>query len=192
MADIVSECQKEYVVPGLRRSTRRFANALGKSVPMLNGLPELLPATTQRDDVEALRQALMRLPKRVVVLLDELDRMEKKEIRTLLKVVRGISSLPNLSFVCAAERNKLVEAMRGGTEEERNLYFEKFFPVSIPVPKLDSADLRRAGIERLVASIRQRRWFVSTQEEQEFREQLSELWEWRVHRSVKLSERSAS
>lgn len=180
MADIASECQKHYVVPGLGGSTRRFANALSKSMPILSGLPELLPATTQRDDIEALRSALGRLPKRVVVLLDELDRMEKKEIRTLLKVVRGISSLPNLSFVCAAERNKLVEAMRGSTEKERNLYFEKFFPVSIPLPKLDGADLRRAGIERLVVSVRQRSWFASAPEEEEFRNQLRDLWEQRL------------
>jgi hypothetical protein len=169
-----------YVVPGLRRSTRRFANALGKSVPILNGLPELIPQTTQRDDIEELRQALMRLPKRVVVLLDELDRMENKEIRTLLKVVRGVSSLPNLSFVCAAERHNVVVAMRGGSEDERNRYFEKFFPVVIPVPTLDSADLRHAGIERLVTSMQQRRWFISGHEEEAFRGQLVKLWDSRI------------
>jgi len=54
----------------------------------------------------------MRLPKRVVVLLDELDRMERDELLPLLKVVRGISALPNLSFVCAAERKTLTEIER--------------------------------------------------------------------------------
>jgi hypothetical protein len=180
MSDIASECQKEYFLPGMRSITRRFAQALGKSVPVLSGLPELLPAATQKDDIQSLRDSLARLPKRVVVLLDELDRMDKKEVRTLLKVVRGVSSLPNLSFVCASEQKKLLEAMRGDTVEERNRYFEKFFPVAIRVPNPDKDELKRAGIERVVRSLRARDWFVSNPEEEEFQKRLLEIWDQRL------------
>lgn len=180
MADIASEAQKHYVVPGLKKSTRKFANALGETVPFLKGLPQLLPTTTQKDDIDGLRQALLRLPQRVVVLLDELDRMEKLELKTLLKVVRGISSLPNLSFVCAAERTTLIETVRGEDDTESNIYFEKFFPVAIPVPRLDENDLRHAGVERIVKSLAVREWFLSVEEEQVFRKQLDEMWPTRI------------
>lgn len=180
MSDIASQCQKEYVIPGLRSSTFRFARALGKSVAVLNWLSELLPTPTQKDDIEGLQTSLERLPQRVVVLLDELDRMDKKEVRTLLKVVRGVSSLPNLSFVCAAEQNKLLEAMAGRTNEERNLYFEKFFPVSIQVPTPDKSDLKRAGVDRILSSFRARDWFPSKIEEEAFKERLLDIWDQRI------------
>ncbi len=180
LADIANECQKYYLVPGLRKGTRRIANALSESVPFLKGYPQLLPSTTQKDDIENLRRSLARLPKRVIVLLDELDRMEKDELLPLLKVVRGISSLPNLSFVCAAERTTLTRTVCSDNSDESNLYFEKFFPWSQPVPKSDSASLQATGIERVTAAFQRRSWFENDTDVEDFRKRLTTLWPARI------------
>jgi hypothetical protein len=180
MADIANECQKQYMVPGLRKSAGRLANALAQSVPFLKGFPELFPAATQRDDIESLKLALMRLPKRVVVLLDELDRMERDELLPLLKVVRGISALPNLSFVCAAERKTLTETVCGDNKDDSNLYFEKFFPSSVAVPKEDAASLQKAGVDRVISALRRRSWFENETEVDDFRKELEEVWPLRI------------
>ncbi len=180
MADIANECQKEYMVPGLRQSATRLANALAQSVPFLKGFSELLPTTTQRDDIENLRAALRRLPKRVVVLLDELDRMEAGELRTLLKVIRGISELSNLSFICAAERETLVRTISGGMNDKSDLYFEKFFPVAIPIPNIGDNELQNAGTERLVRVFDYRRWFETEAERESFRKKIGDVWTDRI------------
>lgn len=164
------------MVSGLRKSAGRLANALSQSVPFLKGYPELFPAATQRDDIESLKRALMRLPQRVVVLLDELDRMERDELLPLLKVVRGISSLPNLSFVCAAERKTLTRTVCGDNDDDSNPYFEKFFPSSVPVPKEDAASLQKAGVERVLAALRHRGWFESENEVDELRAEFEAVW----------------
>src|SRR5260370_41322481 len=143
--DIANECRKQFIVPGLRHSARRLATALGQNVPLLKNYLELQPAATQKDDIESLKAALARLPKRVVVLLDEIDRMEKEALGTLLKVIRGVSTLPNLSFVCAGDRKRIVETVKGEDNEKNNTYFEKFFPVLIQVPNPDPTALRKAG-----------------------------------------------
>jgi KAP family P-loop domain len=180
MADIANECQKQYMVPGLRKSAGRLANALAQTVPFLKGFPELFPAATQRDDIENLKIALMRLPKRVVVLLDELDRMQRDELLPLLKVVRGISALPNLSFVCAAERKTLTETVCGDNKDDSNLYFEKFFPASVAVPKEDLASLQKAGVDRLISALRRRSWFENETDVDDFRKELEEVWSLRI------------
>jgi hypothetical protein len=180
MADIASECQREYMVPGLRKSASRLAGALAQSVPLLRGFPELFPAATQKDDLEDLRIALRRLPKRVVVLLDELDRMEQGELRTLLKVIRGVSDLPNLSFVCAAERETLVETVKGDLNDKSYLYFEKFFPVAIPIPKIGDTELRKVGTERLARTFKNRSWFETDAEEKSFRDKIDAVWNDRI------------
>jgi hypothetical protein len=61
LSDIANECQKHYVVPGLRKSAQRLGRALGQNVPFLRNYLELLPGTTQRDDIENLHAALARL-----------------------------------------------------------------------------------------------------------------------------------
>jgi hypothetical protein len=178
LSDIASQCQKEYVVPGLRRSSRRLADALSEPVPLIKGLLRLFPSATQKDDIENLKIALARLPKRVVVLLDELDRMQKDELLQLLKVVRGIASLPNLSFVCAAARKQLMHTVFGENAEwdKSNEYFEKFFPSTVIIPKLDDEMLRSAGVDRLARIFQHHDWFVDAEEEQTFREQFEEIW----------------
>jgi hypothetical protein len=176
LSDIASECQKEYIVPGLRRSARRIADALSETVPYLKGFLRLFPAPTQKDDIESLKIALRRLPRRVVVLLDELDRMQRDELLPLLKVVRGIASLPNLSFVCAAERKTLTRTVCESDSDDSNMYFEKFFPSSVAIPKPDPQMLQTAGVERLTATLRARSWFVNEEEPKQYREQLERVW----------------
>jgi hypothetical protein len=180
LSDIANECHKQYVVPGLRKSAQRLAKALGQNVPLLRDYLESLPVATQKDDIDGVKTALARVPKRVIVLLDELDRMEKQELVTLLKMVRGISTLPNLSFVCAGDRKTIVEIAKGSFDDKNNAYFEKFFPVSIQIPEANPETLRRAGTERLVAAFRRRDWFENESEVETFRRHIEGIWDQRI------------
>ena len=176
LSDIASQVQKQYVVPGLRKSARRMASALGKTVPFFQAVTEVLPPTTQRDEIDNLKTALDRVPKRVLVLLDEIDRMEKDELLTLLKIIRGISTLPNLSFVCAGDRTTIIETVKGTVNDDSIRYFEKFFPVAIQVPEPSLEALEKAGIERLVHAFKQRDWFDTDADENQFRVALEGIW----------------
>jgi hypothetical protein len=178
--DIANECRKQFVVPGLRRSARRWATAMGQNVPLLKNYLELLPAATQRDDIESLKAALTRLPKRVVVLLDEIDRMDKDELITLLKVIRGVATLPNISFVCAGDLRTIVDTVKGEETPQNYAYFEKFFPVLIRIPDADLAALRKAGTKRLLGALNSRDWFERESEAESFREHIETLWDERI------------
>jgi hypothetical protein len=180
LSDIANECQKHYLVPGLRKSAKRFAKAVGKNVPFLRNYFESLPEATQRDDIANIYAALGRLPKRVIVLLDELDRMEKDELVTLLKIIRGVSHLPNLSFVCAGDFKTIVKTVKGDVNNESIAYFEKFFFDVIEIPPLDAAAMKKAGIERLVTTLNHRSWFEKPAEEESFRTQIGEVWDERI------------
>jgi hypothetical protein len=176
LSDIANECEKRYVVPGLRKGAQRLARALGQNVPLLKSYVESLPASTQRDDLQGMKDALARLPNRVVVLLDELDRMEKDELITLLKIIRGVSVLPNLSFVCAGARKTITEIVKEKFSDESNTYFEKFFPVSIQIPEPDPAALRQAGVTRLASALDERDFFERDSEAEAFRNQITTIW----------------
>lgn len=175
LGDLANECQKMYFVPGLRKGSQRLARAVGRNTPFLKTYLELLPAATQRDDIASLRTALQRLPKRVIVLLDELDRMEKDELLTLFKVIRGASTLPNVSFVCAFDQPTIEKIA-----EKEHSYFEKFFPVSFQVPAIDPDALKKAGVERLIDALNKRRWFKEDSESEAFRKQIDSVWDARI------------
>jgi KAP family P-loop domain len=176
LADIARECQKQYVVPGLGKSSRRIAHAFAKTVPFLKDYVELLPAPTQRDDISELKAALSRIPKRVVVLLDELDRMEKDELLTLLKVLKGISYLPNLTFICAVDTNEIVRIVKGESNSVNRQYFEKFFPVTVSIPEMDSEMLRSVGVKRVAIALERRDWFDGDADREQFESDFTKAW----------------
>lgn len=176
LADIANECRKHYMIPGLRRSARRVASALAETIPIFKGTLEFIPATTQRDDVIALQDALARLPRRLIVLLDELDRMGKDEILTLLKMLRGMSQIPNCTFVCALDLDELIEVVRGNKNEDDRRYFEKFFPITVNLPNLDSEKLKEVAINRLSYAFEREEWFKNSDEKNNYSNALEECW----------------
>ena len=84
--------------------------------------------------------------------------MEKEELITLLKVIRGVSHLPNLSFVCAGDFKTIVNTVKGDFNEENIAYFEKFFFDVIEIPQLDAVAIKKAGINRLVGTLNRLSW----------------------------------
>src|ERR1700693_701038 len=155
--------------PRSYRPPRRFAIALGQKVPLLSEYLKLLPPSTQKEDIFDLKSALSRLPKRVVVLLDEIDRMEKDEVIVLLKVIRGISTLPNLSFVCAGDIPTIMDIA-----DKTPLYFQKFFPVVVEVRAPDPTALRNLGIDRLLSIFDKRGWFGIDSDKEKLSKQIGE------------------
>ena len=177
LGDIARECNKQYLVPGLRNDARRLARALAKSVAILNGVSDFLSETTQSEEINRMDRSLSRLPKSVVVLLDEVDRMQKEEILTLLKVIRGLRYPLNLTFLVASDRSTIERAVFDGQYgHDSNTYFEKFFPASIRVPAMDADALKSLGIQRIMSSLHTRDWFSIEEDEAKFKEKLEERW----------------
>ena len=87
--NIATECRGHVSVPQLRKQARAFVRTIDSSVGYLTGLRELIPTQSQWEEVEELRSAFARVPMPILVLLDEIDRMQKEELLVLLKVLRG-------------------------------------------------------------------------------------------------------
>jgi hypothetical protein len=176
LSDIAEKCSRTYIVPGLRRKTRKLAGALARSIPPFSAFSDLISDTTQQEDIEILSTAITRLPKRVIVLLDELDRMDSEEVSSLVKVLRGISASPNLSFVCAGDRRRIEEALMGEFDATTHEYFEKFFPVSVSMAELDAAALRELSLQRVLSAFRLQGWFDVPADQDEFSIEFRKLW----------------
>ncbi|HEY6291602.1 MAG TPA: P-loop NTPase fold protein [Terriglobia bacterium] len=171
-SDIATECRKYVHVPRLRKTLLTYARAIGGSVPRLAGMKELLPTRSQRDDIQDLREALSRLPVRILALIDEIDRMQKEELAVLLKVLRGAFTIPNVSFVCAFSEKHVTDEM----QESRD-YLEKFFPVSVSLSGPSSDLVGKLFQARLKNELAQQRWFIKEEDEANFSKLLEGLWQ---------------
>ncbi|MFZ1086798.1 MAG: P-loop NTPase fold protein [Terracidiphilus sp.] len=174
--DIARECGKRYIIPGIRKDARKLALALAKNVPLLNSVSDMWSTSTQRDDLQRLADAISRLPRRVIVLLDEIDRMQKEEVLELLKVLRGISVSSNLSYVCASDRVRMASAVSEGIGHDSNVYLEKFFPTSISLPVIDEDTLKVIGVRKLVSKLTDQGWFEVDADRETYSDGIEKIW----------------
>jgi len=141
MGAIATECGKQYAVPGLERSLKTFAQLVAGTVKELEVLKPFFPIDSQQVEIERMITGINRIPKRIVVLIDEIDRMDSAEASVLLKILRGAPALSNISFVCAVHVKALEEKLKMKRHE-----IEKFLPLTINLRPPDPEILKR-GLE---------------------------------------------
>lgn len=178
--DIATECRKYIYVPQLRKHALAYARTMSGSVSYLAGLKELLPMESQKQEINDLNQSLARVPLPIVVLLDELDRMNKEELKMLLKMLRGASAISNTAFVCAFSDAEIRRKLLGNSAEGEltQEYLEKFFTVTVRLPVPDGAMIGRLFKTRVMNRFtRERSWFSGIAETQKFENLLDQLWD---------------
>lgn len=78
----------------------------------------------------------------IVVLIDELDRVEDAEVRAVAQLVRAVADFPGISYLLAYDRPRVVEALGGGQEERGSAYLEKIVQLEIPLPLAIGSETR--------------------------------------------------
>lgn len=72
--------------------------------------------------------------KKIVVFVDDVDRLDNSEIIELLRLIRDTANFPNLFFVVAFDRNYVVNAIKDFNDYKSERYLEKIFQVEINLP----------------------------------------------------------
>jgi KAP family P-loop domain len=113
--------------------------------PIIKGGSTLIKDAVKSD--ESLTGLKMRLMKElaavnlpIVVLIDEVDRVEDDEIRSIAQLVRSVADFPGVSYVLAYDPKRVIQAL-GGAERDDTLrdergkaYLEKIVQLQIPLP----------------------------------------------------------
>lgn len=138
----------------LKRSIIRLARGLA-DVPRYGWLVRLLPILFRPEDVPGqkneIARALGKLGKRILVVIDDVDRLNASEIRELFRVVKAIADFPNVVYLLSFDKEVVVRALseEQGVPGER--YLEKIIQASFELPLPDKASLRQMLFESLGA-----------------------------------------
>ncbi|MCU0733251.1 MAG: KAP family NTPase [Hyphomonas sp.] len=93
---------------------------------------------------EKLSEALRKLDCRIVVAIDDVDRLEPREVAELLRLVRSVADFPNVSYLLCYDSRALVRAIETGTGVASGAaYLEKIIQTEVAVPRPESFALRR-------------------------------------------------
>jgi hypothetical protein len=122
------------------------------------GLGELLkPDRSLEQQRRDISTELEKKDLRIVVLVDDIDRLEDDEIKQVMKLVRLVGDFPNIVYVLAFDAERVENVLGGEIEppaERRNegrRYLEKIVQLAYDVPAVAPgtlADMARAEIAR--------------------------------------------
>lgn len=113
-------------------------------------------------DIEArkqdLEQALRKFPRRIVVLIDDLDRLYPAEVYEMVRIIKAVGDLPNVGYVLAWDEKFVSAALEKLSVPFAAAYLDKVVQVRLPVPPLSFAQRvaqMNQGLARLPSEARE-------------------------------------
>jgi hypothetical protein len=110
----------------------------------------------ESESLPVLRAKLLKeladFPAPIVVIIDEVDRVEQTEVRAIAQLVRSIADFPNVSYLLAYDANRVAEALGDNNPERGRSYLEKIVQLQIPIPMVVAEELTsvvRAELSRM-------------------------------------------
>jgi predicted KAP-like P-loop ATPase len=101
-----------------------------------------IPDKTLQEMKTDISETLESLDRRVVIMLDDIDRLTDEEIRQMFRLVKSVANFPNVTYVLAFDQEVVVESLSevqgiGGEE-----YLDKIIqlPKHLPIPEEEALD----------------------------------------------------
>ncbi|NPW37091.1 KAP family P-loop NTPase fold protein [Pseudomonas aeruginosa] len=117
---------------------------IGKLLGQAKRKPKDVPALK-----ESITGVLQKADKRILVIIDDIDRLTPEETRQLFTVIKALADFPNVVYLLAFDRDVAAQAIeqQSGLPGER--YLEKIIQVPFELPPVDRVALRAALFKRL-------------------------------------------
>jgi len=86
---------------------------------------------------------LSNLGRQVVIVIDDVDRLDKEEIRLLFGVIKGVADFPNVCYLMAFDMEVVVKALDSAQGIRGDDYLKKIVqvPVQLPLPPRKALEL---------------------------------------------------
>ncbi len=165
--------QLQAVLPAKHVGFKALGNKLSEFGSALGGMADLAGAAfgvplggkvieagtkllaTKPKDVPALKKAvsglLLEEKKRVLVVIDDIDRLAPDEVRQLFTVIKALADFPYVTYLLAFDREVAATAISEQTGLPGDRYLEKIIQVPFELPKVDHSTLLQALFVRLDA-----------------------------------------
>ncbi|MBI2311415.1 MAG: hypothetical protein HYU77_02810 [Betaproteobacteria bacterium] len=100
-----------------------------------------------------LTEALQKLDKSILVILDDVDRLSAAEIRILFQLIKANADFPNLVYLVLFQRNIVEKALEDLSPGPGQDFLEKIVQVGLDIPRIERSRLERVlsdGLDRVL------------------------------------------
>lgn len=131
---------------------KRYTNTLLKNVDS-NILKTISEIVFKNDGPEKqydeINDEIKKIKKKIIIFIDDLDRLDKQEIYEVIRLIRNTASFSNTFFVVAYDRNYILNAIEEINPYQANTFLEKIFQLEFTLPPISRATLQSELQKRL-------------------------------------------
>lgn len=96
-----------------------------------------------------LEKALRDEDKKIIVVIDDIDRLTNQQIRDIFQLVKQVADFPNVIYLLVMDRTVVERALNAVHDINGSAYLEKIIQVPIDLPKLNKSKLEEIFLDRL-------------------------------------------
>ncbi|RYJ44258.1 P-loop domain protein, KAP family [Flavobacterium beibuense] len=119
------------------RKLARTDSGFEKVIRQLGFAGRLFGSETYTDDYERINAALKVSGKKIVIIIDDLDRLYPEEILEILRLIRNTADFANIFYLVAYDRDFVNEAVSSLNANVKHSFLDKIMQMEIPLPKRD-------------------------------------------------------
>lgn len=112
-------------------------NALGSQAKIASSLFETIDGSIT-DAKERAADVISDMPLPVVVIIDDLDRLDSADLMAVLRLVRVTANFKNLVFIVAYDKGYVIQTLGKAGIQEGEQFLKKIFPLEICLPSFES------------------------------------------------------
>lgn len=138
-----------YRYPGVMPTIKSAKSGIKQLAKWIKSEPTL------EEEKKKLKEALNTSSCRIIIVIDDVDRLLHPEIRELVRAVKANGDLPNLTWILLCDRAIVAKAIAKDldTDEARlgHLFLDKIIPIGLDLPKV-SRDILLAEFQNLLGN----------------------------------------
>lgn len=117
--------------------------------PVLKTIVKVLQSPDLNETKRKLSEQLREYDGKIIVFIDDIDRLTAPQIRDIFQLVKQVGDLPNIIYVLAMDREIVCNALSKFHNIDGNEYLEKIVQVAFEIPELNKSKLCAIFHEKL-------------------------------------------
>ena len=97
---------------------------------------------------EKVSKAIKKSGKHIVVMIDDVDRLDKEELHSVLRLIRQVADFENCIYVVSMDADMVAKSIAGyygnGTVQDGRRYLDKIIQVPVVLPQIPVSDMRKS------------------------------------------------
>ncbi|MCV3380863.1 KAP family NTPase [Campylobacter sp. IFREMER_LSEM_CL2127] len=116
-----------------------------------NALQEIAEMAEKNLDTtkEEINNAIKKIDKKIIIVIDDLDRLADTDIQEIFQLVRSIADFKNTMYILAYDNEIVTKALDKIQKDKGERYIEKIVQVPIVLPKLNKANLTAIFMQKI-------------------------------------------